>query len=248
MVKKGCKQTEEHKKHLSESLKGRIVSEETKVRIRKNMEGKPSPCPGAFKGHKHTEEYKKYMSEKHSGENNPMYGIPAPNKGKKASTELRKKLSVSAKIRANTPEYKARISALSKEIWNDPVFRENQSIIKSGENSLFWKGGISFEPYCPKFNNRFREYVRIKFNRTCACCGKPEELNFTATGRKYKLAVHHIDYDKLDICNGKSWSFVPLCIPCHIKTCNNRWYWFNLLINYWILNINIHLSLNDVIF
>lgn len=25
-----------------------------------------------------------------------------------------------------------------------------------GKNSCFWKGGVSFEPYCEKFNNKFK--------------------------------------------------------------------------------------------
>lgn len=96
---------------------------------------------------------------------------------------------------------------------------------QSGEYSSNWKGGISFEPYCTKFTKQFKEGIRDKFNRKCYLCGSTES--------KIKHSVHHIDYNKNSICNGRSWSFVILCQSCHGKTNYNRWYYFNLLINYW---------------
>lgn len=97
---------------------------------------------------------------------------------------------------------------------------------KTGCGTPNWKGGISFLPYCEKFNEGFKEHIRELFNRTCFLCGKEELQNIV------KLSVHHIDYNKNAICNGKEWAFVPLCQSCHGKT-NNRHYYFNLLINYW---------------
>lgn len=97
----------------------------------------------------------------------------------------------------------------------------------SGERSPFWKGGISFGKYCPKFNETLKEEVRRAFGRTCVVCGAHEE-----EGRR--LAVHHVDYNKVQGCKGMRWSLVPLCASCHSKTNSNRWYWFNKLINYWV--------------
>jgi hypothetical protein len=98
-----------------------------------------------------------------------------------------------------------------------------------------WKGGKSFESYCFKFNERFKEYIREKFNRKCFICGKTEEEN------KRRLCVHHVDYNKNSICNGKEWAFVSLCTYHHNKTNFDRWYWFNLLIYYWINNEEINI-------
>jgi len=81
---------------------------------------------------------------------------------------------------------------------------------RTGEKSGSWKGGISFEPYCPKFNKEFKESIRDAFGRTCFLCGKKE------IGKKH--AVHHIDYNKNSICRGKAWAFVPICQSCHGKT------------------------------
>lgn len=88
-----------------------------------------------------------------------------------------------------------------------------------GEKCHFWKGGVSFEPYCEKFNNGLRERVRIFFGRCCYVCGIGEsELG-------YKLSVHHVNYDKMVCCNNVKPLFVPLCKSCHAKTQGDREYW-----------------------
>jgi len=107
--------------------------------------------------------------------------------------------------------------------YNIPI-RDNK-----GENSYLWKGGISFEPYCYKFNNDIKEETRDIFNRVCFLCGKSEEEN----GKK--LCVHHVDYNKGQGC-GHSWTLVPLCSSCHAKTNFNRHFWFNLLQNFWLID------------
>jgi len=91
---------------------------------------------------------------------------------------------------------------------------------KSGANSIYWKGGISFKPYCPKFNKNLKEKVRRFFNHKCILCGKSEaELG-------YKLHVHHVDYEKETCCNGMlDPLFVLLCNKCHPKTNGNRYEW-----------------------
>lgn len=78
-----------------------------------------------------------------------------------------------------------------------------------GKNNHNWQGGKSFEPYCEKFNFRFKEKIREKYNRRCYFCGKTEEENGE------RLCVHHIDDDKEQGCNGKYWFVIPLCKKCH---------------------------------
>jgi hypothetical protein len=106
-------------------------------------------------------------------------------------------------------------------------FRNEQASKRMvGINNPSWKGGISFGPYCPKFNEALKEEVREAFNHTCVICGAVE------TDKKH--AVHHVDYNKVQGCKGMRWSLVPLCGSCHSKTNHNRWFWFNKLINYWV--------------
>ena len=88
-----------------------------------------------------------------------------------------------------------------------------------GSKNPNWNGGISFEPYCIKFNNALKEEIRDKFGRKCFLCPKTEEEN----GRK--LDVHHVDYNKEQGCNGVRWLLVPLCISCNTIANFNREYW-----------------------
>lgn len=91
-----------------------------------------------------------------------------------------------------------------------------------GENSSSWKGGISFEPYCPKFTEELKEKVRQEWDYKCGNCDKTQENN------QSKLRVHHIDYDKEQGCNGKGFFLMPLCTSCHGKSNHNREYWKEL--------------------
>ena len=96
----------------------------------------------------------------------------------------------------------------------------------SGPNCPLWKGGVSFEPYCPKFNNDFKERVRTFWNRKCGVCGKPEHEDVK------KLHVHHVNYDKQTCCNTTIPLFIALCSSHHSHTNNNRPYWEHVLTDY----------------
>lgn len=88
-----------------------------------------------------------------------------------------------------------------------------------GENHPNWRGGISFEPYCPKFNKEFKERVRAFFNYRCVECGKTQEEEGRA------LCIHHVNYNKKTCCDNTIPLFVPLCDTCHKHTNHNREYW-----------------------
>lgn len=96
----------------------------------------------------------------------------------------------------------------------------------SGKNHPSWKGGTSFEPYCPKFNNKFKERVREFWGRKCGICGKSEEEDIR------KLSVHHVNYEKMVCCNNVAPLFITACLSCHWKTNHNRNYWEEMLTNY----------------
>ena len=89
-----------------------------------------------------------------------------------------------------------------------------------GENSVHWKGGSSFEPYCQKFNNEFREYIRDKFGRICFLCSKTEEEN------GQRLSIHHVNGNKNCGCDeDATCQFVPLCLCCHSKIRSKKVDW-----------------------
>lgn len=95
-----------------------------------------------------------------------------------------------------------------------------QSKYRKGKNNVNWKNGVSFEPYCSKFNNEFKEYIRDKFLRICFLCGKTEEEN----GRR--LSVHHCNENKNCGCDGDATcQFVPLCKNCHAKVHSKKADW-----------------------
>lgn len=91
----------------------------------------------------------------------------------------------------------------------------------SSEKNPNWNGGVSFEPYCPRFNNNFKKRVRLFFGNLCVLCGATKEEN---KGRN--LCVHHVEENKQTCCDDSPRLFVTLCSSCHAKvhrTKNNNY-------------------------
>jgi hypothetical protein len=127
-------------------------------------------------------------------------------------------------------EAKERIRQARKRMKGKIKFSQESCIhmgeAKKGENNPAWKGGISFEPYCPKFTKKFKERVRAYFGYRCVECGIYQTTP--------KLPVHHVTFNKKACCDTTIPLFVPLCQSCHSKTQFNRvfWqYWFTEMIN-----------------
>lgn len=108
------------------------------------------------------------------------------------------------------------------------IYCDNECMYKgqSGEGASSWRGGVSFEPYCYKFNEKLKERVRNFWNRECAICAKTEKEN----GRK--MSVHHVNYNKMSCCDGTPPLFIPVCQSCHAKTNLNRNWWEHILTEY----------------
>jgi hypothetical protein len=141
----------------------------------------------------------------------------------------------------STPEYREQMTKTQKArrlevsdqvklLWENEEYRKHMSEVHSGENSVFWKGGISDRKYCRAFNRHLREQIRDKFGRKCFLCGISENDR--------KLSIHHCDYNKGQGC-GHRWNLVPLCVSCHGKTNVHKHYYFNLLANFWAMNPEI---------
>jgi hypothetical protein len=211
---KGKHQTDEQKSINSESHKGQI---------------------SWMKGKHHSEESLKKLSDSlkgqipwNKGKVGWNKGKPSGFKGKHHSEETKIKISMASKGHTLSKESKKNISEKRKGMKFSEETRkkisESHKGLAVGEKSGTWKGGISFLPYCHKFNKTLKEAVRNRDNHTCQLCNTPE--NDKNLNDK-KLAVHHIHYDK-----GNCYpDLISLCHSCHTKANHNREYFENLFMN-----------------
>ena len=113
-----------------------------------------------------------------------------------------------------------------KQVTDTPEWRLRCSL-RVGPLAANWQGGLSFEPYCYKFNADFRRNVRHFFRHKCVLC-LYEELE--TPEQKSLLNVHHVHYDKQSLCNDTSpRMFAPLCDSHHGITNGDREFWEALL-------------------
>lgn len=95
-------------------------------------------------------------------------------------------------------------------------WKEKKSEAYKGENSVLWKGGISFEEYPREFNEFIKKQIRKRDGNMCQVCFTPQnKLN-------HKLNIHHINYDKKN-CDYNN--LISLCRNCHAKTNHSREQW-----------------------
>ena len=87
-----------------------------------------------------------------------------------------------------------------------------------GERNGNWKGGIMYEPYSKRFNEKLKEQIRKRDNYRC------QECRFTQEQLKRKLDIHHIDFNKK---NSNPNNLISLCHSCHMQTQMNREDWTN---------------------
>ena len=196
---KGKKLSEETKKKMSIVRKGKLKSKEHKKKLSESQKGRI----GTWAGKKLSEEHKRNLSKAKQN----------------MSDETKRKMSEAGKGRVFSEEHKKNLIEANKGRTHTTKTRRKMSKSHSGDKSHFWKGGISYLPYCTKFNWEFKERVRNFFYRTCFNCGKIESENTN------RLCVHHVNYDKMVCCNEIKPLFVTLCNSCHSKTNGNRNYW-----------------------
>lgn len=108
------------------------------------------------------------------------------------------------------------LKAYNFHFCNSKCFGTWKSENWSGENSVFWKGGISFEPYSKEFSTKLKKQIRIRDNFKCQLCNMPEN------GEAH--ICHHIDYNKK---NSKPGNLILLCRACNSKINYNRKYWID---------------------
>ena len=151
------------------------------------------------------EEWRRKQSVSHSGERNWWFG-------KHHTKEEILKISQSHEGLTHTEET-IQLMSENRTGEGNPMFgrhhtlstRKRLSDFRRLEKHPTWKGGISFEPYCVKFNREFKERVRAFFGYRCVECEMTTEENGRA------IDVHHVNYDKMMCCNDVKPLFVALC-------------------------------------
>lgn len=213
----GRKRSEETKKKMSEvkigeknPMFGKHLSEDHRNKISIALSGTNHP----FFGKHQSEETRNKISKSNKGRQSPFKGING-----RYSEDVIKKISNSLignipwnknKITGNIPWNKGKnlsektCDKISKAKKGKAPWNKGKPGL-SGEKHPMWKGGISFIPYCRKFNDRLKESVRIRDNRTCQLCNDKENGE--------RLSVHHIHYDK-DNCYP---DLISLCRKCNSK-------------------------------
>lgn len=146
---------------------------------------------------------RQFRREQMTGDKNPLWvgGLQSAQCEQCGAVMLR------ARSRVNAYE-KQFCSMACRGRWNSDHY--------AGEGNPNWRGGLSFEPYPPSFNEALREQIRTRDGRLCLVCGTTEEAN------GQKLSVHHVDYDKDNCTPG---NLISLCHGCHSKTNFDRRKW-----------------------
>lgn len=232
---------EERSQRISEALKGKQVSIETKKKIseshKKNIKHLEFMLKlnKAKKGKSLSEEHRRKLSEAHKGKkltNKHKIKLietlkewhknnPHPCLGRKFSEEHKRKIGEKSKGRKFLPRSKESRKKTSDALKNpSKETRERFAKSKRGDKNPNWQGGISFEPYSPGFNEKLKQTIRGRDNYTC----QMPECGIRENGRKH--SVHHIDYNKN---NNNAKNLITICVTHHAITNNkNRKYWTEL--------------------
>jgi hypothetical protein len=175
-ARKGRKLPEWQIEILRESNIGRVDSEETRKKKSESHKGEKN----IWYGKQLPEETRKKMSEakkKIIGEKHPRYGV-------KLTEETKEKIRLSNTGKGHSEESKCKMAEshtgqknhmYGKE--HTPETRYKMTLSRLGEKNHQWRGGVSYETYCKKFNPEFKIRVRAFFGNKCIFCGKTKEEN-----------------------------------------------------------------------
>jgi len=219
----GHKLTDEHKRKLSAAHKNRPVwnkgispSKETRNKISNTLKGNIPWNKGLTAG---TDIRVKLYSEKVSAANRGRKCTPQAIENMKGHSPWNK-----GEKNCYTDEALKQMSRSHTGIAQPEYVKRKISNTMKGANNRLWKGGLSFDPYTPEFNNNLKEQIRIRDQYKCQKCFRHQNELHAKNGRKYKLHVHHIDYDKK---NSSKSNLICLCMNCHLQTQANREDWTN---------------------
>lgn len=198
------KLSEEHKKKISDSNKGKKFSAEHIQRLSDSHKGKTTWIAG----------------KTHSNESRDK--IRKANIGKKHSEETKRKMSLAHKGKKKTAEHIKKVADANRGKKASEEARKNMSKAKIGKwrgcLASNWQGGKSFEEYSVNWTKTLKISIRERDKYVCQMCSEKQN--------DVTHHVHHIDYDKKN-CNPDN--LITLCVSCHMKTNYNRNYWLSFL-------------------
>jgi len=208
------KETDKRIKNISNNLKGHKQSEEKKRKISITLKGRVSPRKGI----------KKYI--KICPSCNRKFGTSGKlivYCSKECREKIRfkhyyKKLCYGCGKEFETIEkeqlYCSRICCdNNKEAWNKGLkgwSKGTKAGFQKGDNHPMWQGGKSYELYGIDWQDSLKKAIRERDRYICQVCN----------GSGYP--IHHIDYNKKN-CNPNN--LITLCESCHSKTNYNREKW-----------------------
>jgi len=193
--------TEEHKRKISRTMKGRTFSKKHLENLSKAKKGKTFEEIYGNKANEMRKNLSIVNMGKHLSEETKEK-MSKVHKGKLKSKECRRKLGLARIGKHHSKETKKKLSELASN--------------RIGSKSNNWQGGISKLPYAFDFDNELKELIRKRDNNICQLCGKTKEKN------KQNFSIHHIDYDK---DNSEPKNLISLCKVCNSKVNGNRKIW-----------------------
>jgi len=173
----------------------------------------------ALKGRKLTEDHRKALVGRKPTKET-LLKLRLAKLGTKHTPETLNKLSKAKKGRSLSKEHtenirkalkgikQPKISLTTQKSWQDPLIREKR-LTGMSRKFYSWCAEVPFEvnkEYPTEFTTKLRNQIKQRDNFTCQECNKIESQ------LKYKLHVHHIDYNKK---NNKPENLITLCKSCH---------------------------------
>jgi len=115
---------------------------------------------------------------------------------------------------------------------SEETIRKMREICPRGENHWNWNGGD--KEYGIEFNSQLKEQIRQRDGYRCQECFRHQDELYDKKGKKYKLLIHHVDYNKK---NNNPDNLISLCRSCHLQTNYKRNDWTDYFKNK-LLTIN----------
>lgn len=217
----GWKHTEETKEKIRQGNLGKVISEETRAKMKKP---KSEEHKAKLRKPK-TEEHKAKLKEANKGQipwNKGLKGSQvAWNKGIPRTEEVKEKIRIAHTGKVLSLEHRQAIGKGNEGGKRSEETRLQMSLAASGERSSQWKGGIAYEPYCVIWGDKdYKQSIKDRDNNECqnTGCWKVSD----------KLVGHHIDYDKK---NCHPWNIITICDSCNSRANNDREQWIKFYQN-----------------